>query len=318
MSYKIGSFNLYKFSYQSDKDIKKDFEKIAEIIRNEGFDIIALQEVFSEDAVKYLMRFLGASEWDYCWDSPRKSLSVQEAEGYAFIWNKRRMELAPKNELQYEGGTLVNKRGSTQPAIFNQYRIDRARGQSELARNPYYARFKPLHSSCEIRLINVHLRVRARKDDSLGESRDRKKEIEILTESIFHKLNNKVYGNNLPAYTIMLGDYNLNLKRDGYKSPYIEEIIKITDNGRVEIIRTTQESKTTLKIKNPEEKDKRDYWANNYDHFTYDDKNNPYVRSVTKIDTVEKYCNGDFALHRKKISDHAPISMELNLNNEGE
>lgn len=49
MSYKIGSFNLQDFNYSSqteDGEKKtRDFDKIAKIILQEKFDVVAVQEV---------------------------------------------------------------------------------------------------------------------------------------------------------------------------------------------------------------------------------------------------------------------------------
>ena len=82
--YRIGSFNMYKFqAYRSDKEISKDLNKIAEIIRTEQFDIIALQEIFSKTAMNMLLSRLGRN-WNGSWESPQ-STSIQAAEGYALI-----------------------------------------------------------------------------------------------------------------------------------------------------------------------------------------------------------------------------------------
>ena len=63
----IGSFNLYKFrAYESNEESRKDVGRIAEIIRDAQFDIIALQEVFNEEAVRNVVRALG-SKWEYRW-----------------------------------------------------------------------------------------------------------------------------------------------------------------------------------------------------------------------------------------------------------
>ena len=150
MAYKIGSFNMFKFSFQSDSEIRKDFTKLSRIIRDNRFDIIALQEVFSPNALGRLLDYLGRFEWDGVWDSPTSSSSIA-AEGYGFIWNKRRMRLAV---TPLPDGTEKTFR----PHIYNQYRVDRRLGQTQLIRNPYYARFEPLDGSfCEIRLINTHI-----------------------------------------------------------------------------------------------------------------------------------------------------------------
>ena len=64
MAYKIGSFNMFKFSFQSDSEIRKDFTKLSRIIRDNRFDIIALQEVFSPNALARLLDYLGRFEWN--------------------------------------------------------------------------------------------------------------------------------------------------------------------------------------------------------------------------------------------------------------
>lgn len=46
MAYRIGSFNMFKFSFRSDNEIRKDIKLIARIIYEQQFEIIALQEVF--------------------------------------------------------------------------------------------------------------------------------------------------------------------------------------------------------------------------------------------------------------------------------
>ena len=206
MAYKIGSFNMFKFSFQSDSEIRKDFTVLSRIIRDNKFDIIALQEVFSPNALGRLLDYLGRFEWDGVWDSPTSFSSIA-AEGYGFIWNKRRMRLAVT--------TLPDGTEKTfRPHIYNQYRVDRRLGQSQLIRNPYYARFEPLDGSfCEIRLINTHIMFS--KGNSaynlldLGAIVMRKREFDVLTQALYNTIADKRYGNNRPAYTIILGDYNL-------------------------------------------------------------------------------------------------------------
>lgn len=50
MGYRIGSFNLHNlgFSAIDKKENKRNLRKIAEIIREEKFDVVALQEILSE------------------------------------------------------------------------------------------------------------------------------------------------------------------------------------------------------------------------------------------------------------------------------
>ena len=331
MGYKIGSFNMYKFSFRADKEIKKDIALIADIIDSEGFDIVALQEVLSPNVLALLKSKLGA-KWRYRWEQPKIGIgysgSEQEAEGYAFLWNSQTMELSWTNKMVGFGDFSHLEKHTAEPHIYNQYRIDRRNGEEELARNPYYGRFKPIHGFCEIRLINTHFYF----GDNTKTNKDkRKREFDILTKVIYHNISDKRYGNNLPAYTIILGDYNLNLNRAWTKGPYLQEYVTVKDAGIEKHIITIQDQLTTLKASKVEEqqpvsdtdfveqvKDMSNVtrgYANNYDHFTYDLERfaGTYARA-RRIDTVRKYENDNFQKHRKEISDHVPVMLTLNLN----
>lgn len=308
MGYKIGSFNMFKYQvYRSDDEIRKDLDKIASIILSESFDIVALQEIFSELAMKNLLSRLG-SNWTGCWDRPNSRIA-QAAEGYAFIWNTKRIKLA-------ESQTISGKR-IYYPRIYNQYRIDYGQNQKELVRNPYFARFNPINTFFEIRLINIHIMFSGNKDDNtilLSDSAMRKNEFDILVNSIYGKEADKRYGNNMPAYTIILGDYNLNLKREWTKGPYVDEIIEITEGQHVKRVRTIQDQLTTLKQTSNNSSEQVRGYANNYDHFSYDENRFADVTVKSqKVDSVRKYCNDDFERHRKEVSDHVPISLNLEL-----
>lgn len=299
---------MFKYQvYRSDDEIKKDLDKIANIILSESFDIVALQEIFSELAMKNLLSRLG-SNWRGCWDRPNSKIA-QAAEGYAFIWNTKRIKLA-------ESQTISGKR-TYYPRIYNQYRIDYKKNQKELVRNPYFARFNPINTFFEIRLINIHIMFSGNKDDntiSLSDSAMRKNEFDILVKSIYGKEADKRYGNNMPAYTIILGDYNLNLKREWTKGPYVDEIIEITEGQDVKRVRTIQDQLTTLKQTSNNLGEQVRGYANNYDHFSYDENRFADVTVKSqKIDSVRKYCNDDFECHRKEVSDHVPISLNLEL-----
>lgn len=332
MGYKIGSFNMYKFSFRADKEISKDIATIAEIINSEGFDIVALQEVLSPNTLTLLKNKLG-SKWRYRWEQPKIGVgysgSEQEAEGYAFLWNSETMELSWTDKMVSEGGVSRLEKHVAEPHIYNQYRIDRRRGEEELARNPYYGRFKPVHGFCEIRLINTHFYFG---DNTALNKSKRKREFDILTKVIYHNISDRRYGNNLPAYTIILGDYNLNLNRPWTKGPYLQENVILDDAGIRKHIITVQDQLTTLKAVKKDEstapseagftlqedaasmQPNRGY-ANNYDHFTYDaDRFSGTRVKARRIDTVRKYEDDDFDKHRKEISDHVPVVLSLNLN----
>lgn len=297
MSYKIGSFNFCNLSYRSDENIKKSFENIADIIRREGYDIVALQEIISESALKLLLRYLG-NFWKYTFEVPETRRSDRRGEGYAYIWNSRRIDLVKKDDGNF-----------TYPKIWKQY----PHTFGEMIRNPYYARFSPCGliggSFFEIRLINTHL--------IFGKTVDnRKKEFDILVKSIYNNISDRRYGNNMPAYTIILGDYNLNLNREYTASPYLTETVEIDNGNMIKTVITVQDELTTIKKPVDDGYGNKvcDGYANNYDHFSYDSEyENVITLRSSKVEAVEKYYKNDFVKYYREISDHVPVSLDLNL-----
>lgn len=310
---------MYKYrAFESNEEFRKDIMRIAQIIRDAQFDIVALQEVFNEAAVNYLTRALGL-DWRGSWASPPSKSSIA-AEGYGFIWNTRRFKLA-----NYDG---VERK----PEIFNQYRLDASRGERPLIRNPYYGRFCPtfLDMRFELRLINAHILFSKAADeyDEMLKSEPsaldmRRNEFRVLASALYPKLSDRIYGNNCPAYTILLGDYNLNLRQSEAVGSYLtgrmdSECIMIYDGQSVKEIVTVQNELTTLK-KPPTSESPSNYsnlscWANNYDHFTYDRIRYDGISvRASRVNSLH-YCQ-DYIEHRKVISDHAPIKLEIDLRN---
>ena len=309
MGYKIGSFNMFKWS----KDESKNLSKLADIIREEQFDIIAMQEVLKKDVLNSLMHYLPG--WDKRWDSPR-SYSNNAAEGYGFIWNTRRIGLAKYTENGVEK--------IFEPRILNQYKVDKKAGQTNLIRNPYYGRFTPQSSIgggfFEIRLINTHINF-GKKDngeDAPGAHEQRNKEFDVLAKAVYPKYADKRYGNFMPAYTILLGDYNLNL-RDSKCGYYLkEESVTLNDNGRNRIIQTFQSELSTLSAaestENPQYE--KSIYANNYDHFSYDIisfSEQDIKTGIGRVDAVRKYYNCEKDKYKAEISDHIPIYMTVDF-----
>lgn len=325
MGYKIGSFNLYKFSLQSDNNIRKNLQKISRIIRDENLDVVAIQEIFNKRALDNLLAELGTEVWDGRWDSP-DSRSVSAAEGYAFIWNRKRL------------GLVKNRKGKVfEPRILNQYKVDKSFGQKHLIRNPYYIRLTPAGrpggTFAEIRLINTHIMYSKNREENESDNHDvsdfgainmRRNEFDILSRVIYPKYSDKTYdlinGERdaycMPVYTIMLGDYNLSLKSSTAKNSFFrmdQETVELPDEGKR--IVTVQNELTTLKAKKEGVSySQADGYANNYDHFTYDEKRFEGVKlDVKRIEAVKNYYGDDFDLYRKEVSDHLPIVLDLEL-----
>lgn len=297
--YRIGSFNCLNFGMGSSKDI----QKFVDIITSKPmFDIVALQEIKGQNALNRVLSRL-PNYWEGIADS--------EINDYAYIWNTRRVMLANAEE--------IGKDRIYFPRIYKQYKIDRKSGQTDLIREPFYARFYPCGGAApyiEIRLINTHIRFSKGKDESsedensLGAIAMRRNEFNVLTRAIYAKEADKRYGNNRPAYTIMLGDYNLNHPYSG-KTPQLIESFEICDNQSHKTITTIQEELSTLK--KPDGSDEVKF-SNNYDHFTYDlDRFDSIVVGSERINAVEKFCNGNMEEYKKGVSDHVPVAMNIDF-----
>lgn len=315
--YRIASFNLYKFSANTGKDLSE----ISQIIRENKVDILAIQEIFSQDALVKLMQELnakGAEHWEGRWASPN-SRSVSAAEGYAFVWNKDRIELS-----QNRSGKIF------EPKIHNQYPH---RDGVELIRNPYYGRFVIKENRMtEFRLINTHIMFSLKREEYESEDQDsvienvgaimmRNKELDILAGKILPKIDDKTYdyqwnerdGICRRPYTILLGDYNLNHKDSNAKgSLIVNDEITVYDSIFEKKIITIQKDLTTLK-KNTSG-DEGGY-RNNFDHFTYDHNRPLKVVKCWAVDAPNKMAcfDGDYEKYRKDVSDHLMIVMEVKL-----
>lgn len=351
--YILGSFNMFKFSRQGGPETNKSYSVIADIIRDAKFDLVSMQEVFSKEAVKMLVSVLnnGAGvPWKYSWDEPKKTLNKQAREGYAFIWNSNRLD---KVATKLADGSIR----IFEPRIINQYRKEIIRtGRNELLRNPYYGRFAPRNArgesyGFELRIINAHIMYKKSVDDKdkfdLSDVKMRKNEYALLSQVILPKIDLKRYGlededgngvkTHLSAYTVLMGDYNLNIeKKPQNPYPYLPGsfIVYFPDGKMKSEIITIQDEKTTLRTlpKNPADDAKflgEEHYRNNADHFTYDrTKFDTYNVNVDahRINVIEesllygvnvpisKYFNGDFRRYHDEVSDHLPVMMKISMN----
>ena len=116
MSYRIGSFNLKNLGEAAmGKGHPRDLAKIAEIIRKEDFDVVALQEVLSDgkalsweqDSLKRSILYeLGTKEWGFAW-AHAESENDPRSEGYAFLWKKKRFRLPVAKRGRFIHGYVV-------------------------------------------------------------------------------------------------------------------------------------------------------------------------------------------------------------------
>lgn len=325
--YKIASFNMFKFSLQSDDEIRKNFNSIAKIINNEQFDVVGMQEVLNENAIKRLLPHLNG-HWEYRWICPRcrrkqwlmdnssDLRSVQAAEGFAFLWKSERLELSYSllNLKSYVNGNGIR---TAEPSVYDRYKIDSSKGQQDLLRNPFYIRLKPKGLFFEFRIINTHIRYGKQKDDDLSQNALRQNEFNVLTEEILARECDRRYGNFMPSLTILLGDYNLNLKKEFNKCipPYLceEKIV-----GRHTIV-TVQPQRSTLKKEDDFDEDARlRGLSNNFDHFSYNKKRMSQflageADTVKAVGEGSPYYGTDYEGYRREVSDHLPIVLTIDF-----
>lgn len=311
MRYRIASFNMKNFGANSSKDLGK----IAEIIFEEDLDVVAMQEILSGGKGIQTLVNHELYNWDFCCGLPRESsdpakisdmiVNDNRGECYAYLWNKRKLKLLQFSEL--------GKQRVFEPRIINSLSNDVKVDCSLFARTPYYIRLQPVYGGFfELRLINIHIYYG---DNSLSSIEKRKIEFNILTKEIYPQICGKRYGQFRSAYTIAMGDYNLNIFNPNIrtlaKNSYLTEVYTYNDGGVTKQILTVQDELTTLRNADDVENEK---YANNYDHFTYSPELSPFIEvKYDVIDAVNKYCGGDFEYYRKNISDHLPIVMTIEI-----
>lgn len=324
MAFKIGSFNLKNIGLSALEDGKhRDIEKIAEIIRKEEFDIVALQEVLSEGKAIYSDKYAEKTilwelgpDWDFRWADAEDKRNDRRHEGYAFVWNKRRMRLA--RTILDDGRERI-----CEPHIC---RVK----QGDVFRKPFYARFTPQGTYAslpvEIRLLCIHS---VYGEDGEKDRELRRREIDAVLTEIYPQISDRVYKNALPSYTIVLGDYNAELYRpwhkdlDRSKTPmYIKDVV-IAHRWDDMAVRTGQDQLTTLKRTNSNKEgdggtaqDKMQRYNYNYDHFSYedDDRYNEVIMSCKRVDAIRKYVGDDAEKYQREVSDHLPILLSIKLN----
>lgn len=304
MIYRIGSFNVRNLNYPGSKDSKRAFDTIAAIIK-ENFDVVALQEVLSDKVWDQLKMHLGGN-WQFAWERPPQYFGESKAdargEGYAYIWNTKKLDLI---EIEVDGYTR-----KFLPRIWKQYR---AQGQ-KLIREPYYARFTPQGKNggcfCEIRLINTHI---VYGEDSKAGKYVRYSEFLKVVRNIYENIANKRYGDRMPAYVVVLGDYNLSLKTLQLMDVKVE-VGDSTSERREERVITVQDKLTTLNHKEQQDGTYTSDFVNDYDHFTFMEKYQSIMHIEIECVDVKKYCS-NLAKYWETVSDHIPIKMSINLNN---
>ncbi len=313
MSHIIGSFNLRDFNFANkssdgtEEELKRDFEKIAKIIIEEKFDVVALQEINAKSPLKYLTSILNKyknikREYECVFGTDMPNLSgSKDPERYGFIWNRKRLR-------------LLKVQKNNNPGYYQNA------GAIGLIRPPYYARFTARGmlggSNFEIRLVNTHIKDAKREEERI-------REFDILVKQVLPRICSPQEisedGEQMPAYTFLLGDYNIVLNKSERAIYRIESITTTQYKGIKRYFRTVQEEPTSLRMPN-EQLTVEDCYANNYDHFTYEtDLDSKLVLMPMRVEALGSYFTEKLEpaeklrAYRMNVSDHVPIKMTIDF-----
>ena len=315
---RVASLNMRNFN-----SFNKDIIQVAKIFRDCACDVIALQEVLNQDGAKLstniggldsLRRMIGPY-----WDAFRVPINERfgkdnpylkrdnRGEGYAFLWNTQRIEL------------LKNRDGQEIfPCQFMDYRPGVK--LNCLRRDPGYGRFRIKNTKTEIRVINVHIISEMPSKENFNSKipiKDvedlRRKEFDVIAGKIYKNINHNRDINFNSVYTIIIGDYNLNLEGYGEDKASIQEVRcydmfgNQSDWGLTEI-KTIQTDRTTIK---------GDFsgFKNNYDHCSYinDRKHSLAIRGCNRnINLDESDSAEKIKEYYNYVSDHLPIVVDIN------
>jgi len=313
--YQIGSFHVTDLSRMTSTRYRA--HQIADIILHEEMDIAVMQGVRDADALNPILTCLGRS-WDRAWVLSRPKSWILDTDhdprgtGYAFLWDARRFRLL-------QTGLQSGEKKEAEPELYSRYRTEKSKDLKTILRDPAYGRFTASgRNGCsfELRLICTRIMY-----NGIDEQRDwrywpmRQNEFEVLARSILPQAEDAVYGAQMPAYTLLLGDYNLSLRREWTKKPYLE----IPPEGFLEEekqIVTVQDQLTTLKKPKKGSAEPTVGYLHNHDHATYNQKRlhalQPSCRRVDVMN-ISYYSTyfGNYDRYREEISGHLPIVITI-------
>lgn len=353
MALAIGSFNLCNFSSNENRKFPKDYSAIANAILMSGADVIALQEVINQQAIDSLLHqlrgFGGANrDWRVFFD--KKQTWRNNREGYAFVWDEKRVTLAKDDD----GNEVL-------PELVTRF--------TSIKRPPMVARFVTTGSGelqYELCVINTHIVFKPDGYQVLhpkwyGSAAIRAFEYAKIVNSVYPRFSNK-----LCTYTIIAGDYNLNSSMlaavnarpklfEGQPTMISVQSDKTTIKTIDSMIDETSESKGSkpseigiftaiyngvmrlfkngksldqsppLLVDKHTQKDNAETrqptvdgaYVNDYDHFSFEvGRVGDYVRNAHRINAPELLFpmpSRMFHSYKEGVSDHVPIVATLDL-----
>lgn len=348
MALTIASFNLYTFSSSENRAFPKDYAEVADMILRTKADVIALQEVIDERALNEVLSQLNGHssakcEWRTYFD--KKQTWRNNREGYAFIWNEKRLTLARDDD----GQVIL-------PELMTRY--------TSLKRPPLVGRFAPVNAwdlDIELCIINTHIifnpdKYQSEHSEFFGATAMRVFEYSKIAKQLYPAV-----GNRPRTYAVVAGDYNLKSSILAKANALFQaqgdvDMASIqTDRSTIKVCEPTDDS--TVQNQNPdenasqaakglmavyngvirflglagEEKSIRlsigktsqreaaldgDY-ANDYDHFSFSRRRvGGYLKNAHRIDIPSSLFplpQHRFHSYKQDVSDHVPVVATLDL-----
>jgi endonuclease/exonuclease/phosphatase family metal-dependent hydrolase len=161
-------------------------------------------------------------------------------------------------------------------------------------RDPYLACFEVLATGDSLCLLTVHVTY----GDRVAE---RKAEIAALDDAL-----RWAQDGDQTSYWVVLGDCNRPVDDGDADTDPEEEWLELLDRRRlrVPVVLAGPELPTTLG---------KDGYANSYDHIFVSTPLQERVTEAGRFDLVSRACEGSFELCRRRVSDHAPVFVDLQL-----
>lgn len=231
MALTIASFNLYTFSSSENRAFPKDYGEVADMILRTHADVIALQEVIDERALNEVLSQLNGRsrarcEWRTYFD--KKQTWRNNREGYAFIWDEKRLTLARDDEGQ-----------EVQPELMTRY--------TSLKRPPLVGRFVPVNSwelDIELCIVNTHIifnpdKYQSQHPEFFGAAAMRLYEYSKIVKQLYPAV-----GNRPRTYAVVAGDYNLKSSKLAMANALFQS------QGEADMV-SIQTEKSTIKVCEP-------------------------------------------------------------------
>ena len=178
---RIATWNLLSFSQTKASD-PGVLHVVADVILNNSFDLIAVQELSDQKGMKLVCSELNkrtGNDWKFS-VSKRAGRMYRSSEYLGFLWN------ASKG-IQHKSDRLLT-------------------GNKNFARSPYLATFNI--NKQKLLLVNVHLKAVGLAREDVNRTRDEVDLLSLLIKSIYSLTDN------ISVHTLLLGDFNLSPDSD--------------------------------------------------------------------------------------------------------